>query len=136
MNSSVLLDTHVVVWLAFADRSLGPGGRALVDAALKDNAVYVSAISFFEIATLRRRGCLHLYGDVLVWRQLLLQRGIAETPIQGDIAIVAGELNGLPGDPADRIIAATALVRGWALLTADDRILQWTGPVTRHDARR
>ena len=53
----------------------------------------------------------------------------------GQIGILAGELDGLPGDPADRIITATALLRGHTLLTADQRILGWSGTVRRQDAR-
>lgn len=135
MPSRVLLDTHVLVWLAFADRSLGPRSRSLVDNAVKDESVFVSAISFFEIATLCRRGRLRLYEEVAAWRQRVLQRGILEEPVTGQIGILAGELAGLPGDPADRIIAATAMVRDATLVTADQRILDWPGAVQRHDAR-
>lgn len=45
------------------------------------------------------------------------------------------ELDGLPKDPADRPIVATALRMGAGLLTADGSILVWPGPLARHDAR-
>lgn len=136
MTSGVLLDTHALVWLALGETSLGRRGRAMIDDALKDDAVYVSAISFFEIATLCRRGRLQLYAAIEVWRQRVLQQGIIEIPVQGDVAIAAADLDGLPGDPADRLITAAALSRGYTLVTADERILGWAGTLLRHDARR
>ena len=69
------------------------------------------------------------------WRQTALSLGISELPLTGDIGIRAVELGGLPGDPADRMITATALARGATLITADLRILEWTGRLARHDAR-
>ncbi len=135
MNSGILLDTHALVWLAFADARLGPRARSLIDATLKDDAVFVSAISFFEVATLSRRGRLRLYEGAATWRRAVLQRGITEAPLVGEVAIAAADLDGLPGDPADRIITATAIVRDATLVTADERILGWSGNVRRQDAR-
>ena len=136
MSNGVLLDTHVLVWLALGERSLGQKARARIDDALKSDAVFVSPISFFEIATLRRRGRLLLHEEVAAWRVKVLRQGLVETPLQGDIAIAAAELGGLPGDPADRLITATALSQGCALVTADEGILGWGGTLQRYDARR
>jgi PIN domain nuclease of toxin-antitoxin system len=52
----------------------------------------------------------------------------------GEIAIVAGELDGLHGDPADRFIAATAIVHDATLVTADERLLRWRHPLRRQNA--
>ena len=62
--------------------------------------------------------------------------GVAEVPVGGEIAVVGGELPNLHGDPADRLIIATAIVQGAELLTADERILDWQSPLRRIDARR
>ena len=70
------------------------------------------------------------------WRQQISKLGIEEVPVSGDIAILAAELDGFAPDPADRIIGATAIVRGATLVTADDRILGWPGTLIRQDARR
>jgi PIN domain nuclease of toxin-antitoxin system len=131
----VLLDTHALVWLAFADRSLGVSSRTLIDNALNDYAVFVSAISFFEIATLRRRSRLLLYAETDDWRREVLQNGVLEAPVTGEISVLAGSLDGLPGDPADRIITATAIAQGFTLVTADQRILTWSGNLRCQDAR-
>jgi PIN domain nuclease of toxin-antitoxin system len=59
-----------------------------------------------------------------------------EIPVDGAIGIRAAGLGSLPSDPIDRLIVATALERGAALLTADERLLSWKHPLERHDARR
>ena len=64
-----------------------------------------------------------------------MELGIQEVPVSGDIGILAAELEDFPRDPADRIIAATALTRGATLITADTSILGWQGTLSRHDAR-
>lgn len=59
-----------------------------------------------------------------------------EIAVDGEIGITAATLQGFHGDPADRLITSTALVRGDRLLTADGKILDWEGVVQRQDARR
>ncbi len=69
------------------------------------------------------------------WRRDLLDYGLAEIPVDAEIAARAGFLPNLHGDPADRIIVATAL-QGHTLVTSDRRILDWPGQLPRLDARR
>lgn len=136
MSEAFVLDTHVLVWLVEGDQRLGRGAREVAQTALKADNLTVSAISFWEIAMLLKTRRLGLALQAMEWRQGILQRGILEVPVTGQIGILAGELTGLPGDPADRIITATALVRNATLVTADERILEWSGGVLRQDARR
>lgn len=72
---------------------------------------------------------IELTFDVGTWRRDLLANGVVEIPVDGEIGIRAASLNSLLGDPADRIIVATALVGGHRLVTADQRILRWSGPL-------
>ena len=65
----------------------------------------------------------------------LLGQGLIEIPVDGDIGIRANALPDFHADPADRIVVATALT-GHRLVTADDRILEWSGSLDRLDARR
>ena len=73
--------------------------------------------------------------DMSEWRDAVLDMGVRELALSGDIGILSTELDGLPADPADRIIVATALAREATLVTADARILDWRGTLDRHDAR-
>lgn len=105
----------------------------MVERALEENDAAVSPISFWEIAMRVQKRQLHLLFDVAVWRRGLISRGLHEVPVDGDIAVRAGLLPDLHGDPADRLIVATAL-EGHQLVTADQRLLQWSGPLNRLDA--
>ena len=71
--------------------------------------------------------------DVQAWRQENLSQGLIELPVDGAIGVRAAELVDLPGDPADRLIVATAL-EGHCLVTADRRILDWPGQLNRLNA--
>jgi PIN domain nuclease of toxin-antitoxin system len=92
-------------------------------------------VSFCEVAWLVRKRRVALTPTVRDWRLQLLDQGIEETAIDGSIAIAAMELESLHGDPADRLIAATALALDAVLLTADERLLGSQGPLRTADAR-
>jgi len=132
----VLLDTHALVWLLENHARLGQHAQERADAAASRGTLLVSAITFWEMAMLARRRRLALSQPVLSWRQRVFQVGIEEVPVTGEIGIMAAELENFPADPADRIIAATALTWGATLVTADRRILEWKGRLNCHDASR
>ncbi len=75
---------------------------------------------------LKGKGRLRFPDDVGTWRREQIDQGISEIPVDGDIGIRAADLRGFRGDPAVRIIVATALA-GHQLVTADRRILEWPG---------
>ncbi|MXY95503.1 MAG: type II toxin-antitoxin system VapC family toxin [Caldilineaceae bacterium SB0664_bin_27] len=130
----ILLDTHVLIWQELGDLRLGPQARRVIASALQEDRAAVSAISFWEVGMRVQNGRLGLFFDLGVWRRDLLDRGLIEIPIDGDIATRAGLLPNMHGDPADRIIVATAL-EGHQLVTADGKILRWPGQLGRLDAR-
>lgn len=130
----ILLDTHVLIWQERGDLRLGPQTRRVIARALQEDRVAVSAISFWEVGMRVQKGRLDLLFDLGVWRRDLLDRGLIEIPVDGGIATRAGLLPNIHGDPADRIIVATAL-EGHQLVTADGKILRWPGPLGRLDAR-
>ena len=130
----ILLDTHVVVWVQMGDNRLGPQARGELVVALQEGNATVSAITFWEVGMRSQKGRLNLGRHLDAWREELLESGIVEIPVNGIIAARAGLLTEMHGDPADRIIVATAL-EGHQLVTADDRILNWPGDLTRLDAR-
>ena len=131
----ILVDTHALIWLRTGDARLGAGARRALDDALRGEELSVSAMTFWEIALLKSKGRLDFPEDVGLWRRELLGQGLAEIPVDGEIAIRANALPGLHADPADRIIVATAQA-GHRLVTGDERILAWDGNLARLDARK
>jgi PIN domain nuclease of toxin-antitoxin system len=132
----ILLDTHVLLWLLEGDQSLGHRARQIADTALREDTLLVSAMTFWEVSMLIQRQRLVLAQSATSWRQRALELGVSEIPVSGDIGLLSTELEDFPTDPADRIIAATALVQGATLITADTSILSWPGRLARHNARR
>jgi len=131
----IVLDTHVLIWEAGGDRKIGRKARALIDRHWQAGMVAVSALSFWEAGQLQARRRLSLPVPVRQWRDDLLAAGVTELPLDGTIAVRSLDLAGLPEDPADRFIVATALAYNAALLTADQRLLDWRHALERHDAR-
>ena len=130
----VLLDTHALIWLDQDHPSLGPEARKRADAALQQGRMGVSAISFREITMLIAKGRITLALPPTAWRRDLLSLGLVEIRVDGAIGIAAAQLD-LHGDPADRLIAATAQMKGAILLTADQPLLQWNNALERCDAQ-
>lgn len=132
----IVLDTHTIIWLLATDRALGRRAKETIDREFVADQVAVSAMTFWEVAMLKVKGRITLQDDVASWRSDVLRLGIIEIPITGDIAITAAQLPHFHGDPADRMIAATALVNGATLFTADRLMLTWKSKLRRSDARK
>ncbi len=120
----ILLDTHVLVWWLTQAPGLSASAKRAIQRNSARGEIAVSAISVLEIATAVRRGRLQFTVPVAQW--LADMRCIPELrlePVSADIAALAGSLpEPMHGDPADRIIAATATVLSAALVTADARL--------------
>lgn len=134
-QSLIVLDTHVLLWFDRHDPALGQEAIADVTDALAADALAASAISFWEVALLLRKGRLALRLPVEQWRRDFLEQGLIELPITGTIGIAAAQLRCFQADPADRIIVAAAQNLGATLFTADEKILAWPGRLDRRDAR-
>lgn len=132
----IVLDTHVLVWFAEDHPRLGPRTIRLTDAALQRDEVLVSAVSFWEIAMLADKQRLTLLVSPTALRRSVLEQGVREVVVNGAVAIAAAQLADFHGDPADRLIVASALSIGATLVTADRSILGWQGSLKCHDARR
>lgn len=132
----ILLDTHVLLWLDEGNLRLGDQAVALINQQFADERVLVSAISFWEVTMLTSKRRVRITKGLEVWRNELLRAGLEEWPLDGLIAIKAGELAGFHGDPADRLIVASAMALGCPLLTADERVLGWKGQLRAVDAQQ
>lgn len=131
----ILLDTHVLIWLDQDDPALGPAARGRADEALRAGELAVSAISFWEVAMLAAKRRIVMKMPLDSWRRDFLGSGLIEIPLDGQVGIAAVELSDFHADPADRIIIASAIHNGAAVLTADRSMLDWPGTLDRHDAR-
>jgi PIN domain nuclease of toxin-antitoxin system len=132
----ILLDTQALVWMDADDPALGRAARRAIQQAWGAQQMAVSAVSFWECAMQHSRGRITLPKSPLAWRGDLIAAGLVEWPIDGEIAILAADLETLHKDPADRFILATAISRRAALLTADARLLGWKHALKRVDATR
>lgn len=130
----ILLDTHALVWFWHARRPLGRDARAIIEREWQAGNAAVSTITYWEAGMLQEKGRIELPADLSAWRASLLREGLVEIPVDGAIAVRAGSLRDIHGDPADRVILATAL-EGHRLITADARLLDWPGDIARLDAR-
>lgn len=118
----IVLDTHILVWLASASERLGPSAREVLSEGVE---LAISTISIQEIAYLVSSGRVGLDRPLKRWVADVLSahevRAIAPSVA---IALRAGSLDGdaFPGDPADRLIYATAVEHDARLATADARL--------------
>jgi len=121
----ILLDTHAWVWWVDDPARLpAPARQAIDDALAAGDALLVSSISTWEVAQLVARGRLELTVPVADWIALAESAPeIAFVPVDNRIALRSVTLeDSAHRDPADRVIAATALARGATLVTADARL--------------
>ncbi|NJL28112.1 MAG: type II toxin-antitoxin system VapC family toxin [Thermoanaerobaculia bacterium] len=118
---NLLLDTHVWLWSLLAPERL----RHEAVAALEDpeNRLYLSPISIWETLLLAERKRIELSGDPNAWvSKVLTEVPIFEAPLTFEMAVVSRTVQLSHEDPADRFLAATALVLDLVLLTADRRL--------------
>ena len=121
----IVLDTHVLVWWVDGEmKKLSRKARQALEQHGRRNELLVCSLSFFEITTLERRGRLRFKMPASDW--LSQVRRLPEyriQPLTDEIAERAGQFGDtFPGDPADRMIAATALLREVPLVTYDEKL--------------
>jgi PIN domain nuclease of toxin-antitoxin system len=125
-SRTLIVDTNVLLFID-QGKELSKRATSEITAAAAADALYVSAISAWEIATLIRRGRLALDADPKTYLAHLFNlRGVREVAVSGEIGRIAGTLpSDLHGDPADRIIIATAQTLRLPLATRDRNIVEF-----------
>ena len=131
----VVVDTHALVWQLNADARIGKRARARLEKALAREELCASAVTFWEISLLASRDRLRLDTTATHFRWRVLEMGIRELAVGGEVALQAAALAPVVVDPVDCFVAATALTHGATLMTADTRLLE-ARAVHVLDARR
>lgn len=117
----LLLDTHIWVWHVNASEHLPEGIRRLIVSG--EAARWISPITLWEVILLGQRGRLDLQPDPFRWVSEALDGfRCSEAPLTHEVAIESRKIPLAHQDPADRFIAATALVYGFELVTCDRRL--------------
>jgi PIN domain nuclease of toxin-antitoxin system len=117
-TAAVVFDTHIWLRASAGDPQLG---------ALRNfrGTAIVPAISVWEVAMLASKERIELKPDVNRWVHTNLQPPVRLEPLHPEISLESCRLEDFHGDPADRLIVATALVLGAPLITADRQIISW-----------
>lgn len=117
--SPVLLDSHVLHWWSAEPDRLSPAAAEALEGA---DELAVSAVSWYELAWLAAHQRITLAVPIRAWLEQLGQdvRTVGITPAIADTAVSLPP--SFPGDPADRLIYATAIELGWRLVTKDRRL--------------
>jgi PIN domain nuclease of toxin-antitoxin system len=123
----IVLDTHAWVWWVSNPEMISDTARQAIDDAVRRRELFISTISAWEVAMLVEKERLSLALDVRDWicRSETLPF-VTFVPLSTAIAVESVRLPGFPhGDPADRIIVATALSLGARLVTRDEKLLNF-----------
>ena len=124
----IVLDTHAWIWWASEPSRLGRKGRAAIDAA---DRIGVPAVCALEVAAAVSRGRITLDRAPLEWiEQALALPRVELLPLTPAVAVKATQLGAFHGDPADRLIVATAVLGGATLVTKDRNIRGYSAVAT------
>jgi PIN domain nuclease of toxin-antitoxin system len=125
---TILLDTHVWVWyLDGLEERLATAAIDGIRGALRRDGVLVSDISVWELATKAAKGRISLVPTVHAWIDRAARRtGFSFLPLDREILLASTQLSGVVhGDPADRMLIASAALTGVPLATADPLIIDY-----------
>lgn len=114
----MILDTCALLWLATGSKKLR---RAVLKEINEATAVYISAISGFEISLKTSIGKLEISHPVSEWFERVTEHhGLTVLPLELEACIMAGQLPPIHDDPFDRFIIATAKMNDLAVVTTDE----------------
>jgi len=120
----ILLDTHVLIWMSSDPKRLSKKAHVAIREARQATGIAVASITLWELAWLAEHRRILIAGSVEAFVRESVSRVIV-LPMTPEIVALAVRLpDNYPKDPADRLIASTAIVDGIPLVTADERIRQ------------
>lgn len=126
-DRGILLDTHTWIWLFNGSTELSQAAIKKIDQAGSRGEVFISAISVWELSILVAKERVTLSKPIGEWvKDSLNQPGVNLSAMSPEISIESSFLPGdFHGDPADRIIVATARINSLILHTRDKKILKY-----------
>jgi PIN domain nuclease of toxin-antitoxin system len=127
MADPILLDTCAAIWLMDGEPISDASHSAIRSAQIANVGVYVSPFTAWEIGTLTAKGRIQLSLSPEVWFKTLLNHpGVRLAALTPEILLASMMLPGTPPtDPVDRIIAATARIEGYIIVTRDSKLLDY-----------
>ena len=125
----LLLDTHLLLWAAGLPHRLPVAARALI--ADPETQPVFSVASVWEIVIKRGLGRPDFQIEPRQFRRNLIDNGYAELAISGEHTLAVESLPALHRDPFDRMLVAQAMVEGLSLLTVDETVARYGGPVRK-----
>lgn len=120
----VLLDTHIWIWWLFADSRLTAEERLELDRLASNHEVAISAISVWEVQMLVRKRRISIHLPFEQWiREATRPDVVNIVPLDSNVAIAVYNLPAdFHGDPADKMVIASAISRNYTLATDDNAI--------------
>lgn len=125
----LLLDTHLLLWLAATPEKLSKPVRKLIED--QQNELFFSAASIWEVAIKQNLGREDFIADAHLLRRGLLDNGYSELPVLSEHAVAINSLPDIHKDPFDRMLVAQATIEGFVLLTADATVAKYPGPINK-----
>ena len=126
---TLLLDTHLLLWIISQSTRLSQPARELISEP--NNELVFSTASNWEVAVKYGRGRDDFRTDPRLLRRGLLDNLYRELSITGEHAVAVASLPPLHRDPFDRMLVAQSLVEGIMLLTTDPLVAQYPAPIRR-----
>lgn len=123
----ILLDTHVLLWTAGPQSRLSPALRARIEDP--DIEALFSTASIWEIAIKQSQRREDFQVDPSALRTRLLEEGYVELAVLGEHAVAVATLPWIHKDPFDRLLVAQAIVEDAELLTVDEQLARYPGPI-------
>ncbi len=125
----LLLDTHVLLWLASEPHRLSSEAVALIGSP--ENGVSFSVASLWEIAIKNAAGRSDFTVNLRRLRRNLVDNDYRELTIESEHVLALSDLPAIHKDPFDRILLAQAAAEGMTLLTSDAVLARYPGPVRK-----
>jgi len=121
--SEYLLDTHIWFWFMIGSSKLPKRLSGLVESSKA--ACWLSPISIWELGLLKKKGGIELEGTCREWTDRAFRElPLKEATLTQKVALAEEAIKLAHRDPADRFLAATALVYDLTLITVDTRLVE------------